>query len=508
MPWYVSLHPTRDFLLKQRRGLDVQTVAEKRVLKDRNSDSLLLPPSLRIPLRQSAKSARVEPGRPRPQRPRSANAAVGVAVSQQHAFSANTAGSHSALSPARCAACGACNTECPQSAVASPSRSVHESPKALQPVPLQPSTPGPTAAALAPSSPPKQCIHSVLSYAPGPVPSLPLGESRGIQQVAPVAPVAQPVNHSALAWQGYASNTATDAPPTQPHVDKHQKHSATTTASAEASSERREPVVLLNPERQDMVTQLEKALADLERDVSQRASEISSVTVPVFNSGLDSLAALEAEISDQHRRLADIGVLLPADKGKSTALGLQPDISTQRSGKSSPDGSIGAMSSILQGMATESHCTPPVHTPKGSWQRQDDSSSEGMTAIINSDSQSSVSQQNPWPHAQPCRTVASSVSGSGLPSFNEGAAAVPYLMDATVSRFTSECSDSYAPQAARTSRSHGRSESRPQSASPDGVFSTVSIEDRLTRMGLSVCTLSICLKAANKKYDFGYNPRY
>lgn len=102
-------------------------------------------------------------------------------------------------------------------------------------------------------------------------------------------------------------------------------------APAEHSSQH-----LSNPQRQQDVDSLERALAALERDVhgsahtdgsnqhvsqshAHQAAQRSGADVRSFSASLDSLAALEAEIAAQHKRLKDTGMKLP-DAAAAAAL--------------------------------------------------------------------------------------------------------------------------------------------------------------------------------------------
>ena len=257
-----------------------------------------------------------------------------------------------------------------------------------------------------------------------------------------------------------------------------------------------EATVLHNPERQDMVSQLERALADLERDVSQRASEISLEAAPAFNSGMDSLAALEAEISHQHRRLADIGVVLPSSSSREVAVvHKQPEYANARTVPEREDGSASVVGSLLPAATPSTLCRAPEDGLGESWPPQNliDSSSEQLSpSIVHSDKQSSVSPHCMLPHRHHHRPSASSVSGSDLRSSNyDRSAAIAYLSQAPASRLHSDSSELSVPAAGRSGRSNSHPGSRPHSASPDAQFSSVSIEDRLTRMGLSVRNLSL-----------------
>ena len=65
-------------------------------------------------------------------------------------------------------------------------------------------------------------------------------------------------------------------------------------------------------------------------------------------------------------------------------------------------------------------------------------------------------------------------------------AAVPLFPHSATSVLTSDYSEASVPEYARTGRTTSRPGSRIASASPDGHFTAVSIEDRLCRLGLSV----------------------
>jgi hypothetical protein len=90
--------------------------------------------------------------------------------------------------------------------------------------------------------------------------------------------------------------------------------------------------LLQNPEKQQVVTSLEKALADLERDARERPNSSPHCRkqhgddAHSFATSLDSLAALEAEIAAQHRRLLAAG-MQPQQANSSFAC-LSPSAST------------------------------------------------------------------------------------------------------------------------------------------------------------------------------------
>lgn len=306
-------------------------------------------------------------------------------------------------------------------------------------------------------------------------------------------PAQSGLTHSGIAQSGLAQ------------VASYQNHSGRHAAAPKASREALEAAVLHNPERQDMVSQLERALADLERDVSQRASEISSEAAPAFNSGLDSLAALEAEITDQHRRLADIGVLLPtASRREPAAVHREPEHVHLRSRPTSANGSVCAVSSTLPSVTPAPDWKACGNGPGDSWPRQNltgSSSGQLTPSILHSDTQSTISPHSVWPQGRNDRPVASSVSGSELRRSNMDASdVIAYLSQPPTSLLHSDYSEVFVPADARSGRSSSHPGSRPHSASPDGKFSSVSVEDRLTRMGLSVCSLDKHLPCLQQYY--------
>ena len=189
----------------------------------------------------------------------------------------------------QCATCGCNQYQSPRSAAASPSLRG----EAQLPQQPHPASPGPVP--LAPASPPRLEVCSAHSAE----------AQRDTQPQHIQSPVILPPVPRAASPPAAAGRHATPRAP-----ESGLKAASCSTAPTDA----RKPhlavcdnALLQNPERQDMVSALEKALADLERDISNRASAVSSEVAPAFTSGLDSLAALEAEISAQHRRLADIG---------------------------------------------------------------------------------------------------------------------------------------------------------------------------------------------------------
>ena len=202
------------------------------------------------------------------------------------------------------------------------------------------------------------------------------------------------------------------------------------------------PMPLRNPARQSMVSSLEKALADLERDVLARSAQPSESSVPSFAASLDSLAALESEIAAQQRRLANVGIVPRTgldQLSRAPQLGNPPN---------------GAATSHLQS--------------------RQEREMPGAVALVPC---SSHPPAEAWTHAGAC---AKELAGDGAvqgapcsgpqrpgmlqePSFSHSVSSTPE------SRWISHAADD-----------------RTGSSSPDGNFSTVSIEDRLKRLGLSV----------------------
>lgn len=212
-------------------------------------------------------------------------------------------------------------------------------------------------------------------------------------------------------------------------------------------------VPLRNPERQNIVSSLEKAVADLERDVMARAGQPSDAGGPSFSTSLHSLAALEAEITAQQRRLASVGIM---PQGWADGLGARDQIGQPVAHTANPA------------------CDPGTGYPQHACKVTTGSSMELV------------------------RETREVSSDAGLrPSMGRDAPQVPFggalgpqrLQNLPSHNLDPEPSFSHTVSSTAPSRNAGAVEvtaDRADSSSPDGNFSAVSIEDRLKRLGLSV----------------------
>jgi hypothetical protein len=470
--------------------LMLQSAADKRVLKDRNSETWtipLTPQQAEHPRNHSEKPARMTSATPVAQRPCSSRTAVSAvkptAIPSPTPVSQVPQGvEHSAQ---RCTACGALSLERPRTSAVSQSHPVQESPRALQPLLKQPSTPGPASAALAPVSPPQESAPVLPSIAPESPRSL---SASGCYSEQPVVVDTAPSSDQGQCRPFPCLDTSYGHPPDLPHpveahIEPSHRHSVSSAAAPAPKPlcTMHEADVLNNPERQDMVSQLERALADLERDVTQRASQISSAAAPAFTSGLDSLAALEAEISEQHRRLADIGVLLPSSRREGGSVHKESEhVSTSSTAP-------GVVSS--EPWRTSGSVAPSDTQAR---QKSSDLTLSHLTASVpETDYRSTITPHSVLSQAQHHPNVASSVPGSLLqPSSYDSSAPISYVSPPARSLLSSDYSDTSLSSVVRNGWSNSHRESRPESSSADGQFSSVSIEDRLARMGLSVSPCS------------------
>lgn len=205
---------------------------------------------------------------------------------------------------------------------------------------------------------------------------------------------------------------------------------------------------LHNPERQSMVSTLERAVADLERDVMARAARPpSDASGPSFANSLESLAALEAEITAQQRRLASVGVVAR--------------------------GGLYQMGSEAQPLhALPCPVTADCELRSGQQQRT-------AATLHPRDPQDICPLQEA---SMPTHAFAREQHSSGRHP-RQG------RYDLSSHVLIPEPSFSHTASSALQSGGHGTVapvHDRDSSSSPDGNFSTVSIEDRLKRLGLSV----------------------
>eukprot|EP00892_Ulva_mutabilis_P010756 jgi/Ulvmu1/8052/UM004_0289.1 len=216
--------------------------------------------------------------------------------------------------------------------------------------------------------------------------------------------------------------------------------------SRSAGGARTAPVPLRNPERQNMVTTLERALADLERDVLARSTQPSEASAPSFAASLDSLAALEAEISAQQRRLQSVGAVQHAGQNHV----------------------CGAPAPVYPPAAT------PACEPQGCRQAMPVASAAPAAQI------GCQSLLGHWGAQSSCPPAQAPV-GTGT-SYLSDCRDVPPPGMLTEPSFSHTFSSTHGSDVMRLPvAAHDRA----RSSSPDGNFSTVSIEDRLKRLGLS-----------------------
>lgn len=205
---------------------------------------------------------------------------------------------------------------------------------------------------------------------------------------------------------------------------------------------------LQNPERQSMVSTLERAVADLERDVMARSGQPTEASSPSFAHSLDSLAALEAEITAQQRRLARVGVVPKAalDQMSTRPASVQP----------SPRQACVECN-------TQNERQREVSADVESRGIQDSRPLEqGGAHTCLGGTQGSLTQRR---HDLPTHTLAPEELSFSHTAYS-----------------TIESEKTCATEPLRD---------RAASSSPDGNFSMVSIEDRLKRLGLSVSGLGL-----------------
>lgn len=204
-----------------------------------------------------------------------------------------------------------------------------------------------------------------------------------------------------------------------------------------------------------MVSTLERAVADLERDVMARSAQPSEASSPSFAHSLESLAALEAEITAQQRRLARVGVV--------------------------PKAALDQMSTGLESAHASPREAPAACEMQNGrqWGVSADVGSLGM--------QDSRPLKQSWtPHA-----YTGGMQGNGA-SLDQRRYDLPtHTLVPEPSFSHTACSTVESDKTGATQPLRDRA----ASSSPDGNFSTVSIEDRLKRLGLSVSglVLYICV---------------